>query len=271
MVSCFYYFRAIWMRRRSRKATSRSLAASAGTHSRCPVCLEVCIPNPEPTKEYSVSTATNAAAASDRNTTKKLLIQAPCSETYHVMCLRRLFDSLLASKPFIPPRCCGVFMPMTLVFEIYGGGNRDVEDDEAGPPMTQCTSAVARTSRRRHPEVEKKLADFRRVYPNAVGCVHCGRWVLPDFIADGGEGDRGVCAPEFGGCGGWTCSLCGAADHQGKLCEGMTEAAMAESRFRRLVRCRGWKRCSVCGWMLSRDAGCREVVCLCGREEMLDY
>jgi hypothetical protein len=132
-----------------------------------------------------------------------------------------------------------------------------------------------------------KLAAFREVTDNAVDCCKCKKWVLPEHIDE--ERETAHCSPDFGGCGANTCVICNGPAHppppsaspagkgkQGKLavkpgCTKVSDKERSEVRFRRLVGREGWRQCGKCGWMLSRDTGCCEVICRCGHYETLAF
>lgn len=54
-------------------------------------------------------------------------------------------------------------------------------------------------------------------------------------------------------------------------CTKVGDKERVEIRFKRLVGREGWRACGKCGWMLSRDTGCCEVVCRCGNYETLRF
>ncbi|KAF8249972.1 hypothetical protein K440DRAFT_192598 [Wilcoxina mikolae CBS 423.85] len=139
-------------------------------------------------------------------------------------------------------------------------------------------------------ELANKLTAFRLATSNPVDCVHCKRWVLPEDINE--DLETAVCNPSHGGCGGKTCVVCRGEAHPqppapavepnsrkarkamrklGVGCTKVSEKERVEIRFKRLVGREGWRPCGKCGWMLSRDTGCCEVVCRCGNYETLRF
>lgn len=215
-------------------------------------------------------------------------IVVPCQQTYHAECLRELFTSTLSSSPYHPPRCCGYFIPLSMLYTLYS--------DQPTPPPAAATSPTekgaateeiseksASTGPKRNDALASSLAAFREVTENAVDCSKCKKWVLPQDIDE--DKETAHCNPKFGGCGATTCVICNGPAHpppsapKGKAakfaskpgCTKVNDDERGEVRFKRLVGREGWRQCGKCGWMLSRDTGCCEVICRCGHYETLAF
>ncbi|KAI5781502.1 hypothetical protein EDC01DRAFT_619470 [Geopyxis carbonaria] len=105
------------------------------------------------------------------------------------------------------------------------------------------------------------LPKFRAKIPDPLNCATCGAWVLPEDVGD----EKGRCRQ----CDVETCVVCENTAHKvGEVCS--KESERGEVGFRRLVNRKGWRECK-CGWVLSRDVGCAEVVCRCGNVEVLAF
>lgn len=214
-----------------------------------------------------------------------------------------MFSAALNSTPYHPPRCCGTFVPLSMLYKLYPAPAASIvaeklsekEAPEAAaasvPPPSPASvpppnPAVESSTPAEItpipappaslPKLTHKLASFRALTPNPVDCAHCSRWILPEDISE--EAETGYCNPLYGGgCGGRTCVVCLEAAHEKwtkwaeVVCTGVPEKERGEVRFRRLVGREGWRECGKCGWTLSRDLGCSEVVCRCGNYETLAF
>lgn len=241
MVGCF-------IRPAFRRIFRRPKKTIVSEYPLCPVCLNPCFsgdittldgknePSPSTTPSPQAPTVSPSIYQPvDRDP----ILKVPCNETYHAACLRNMFECALQTKPYTPPRCCGNLIPMSLLSILYPN------------------------------DLTRKLEEFRNIVPNSVSCAHCKRWVMPEDITE--EEESGICEKSHGGCGGHTCVLCGKQAHGEDVCENMTEVERADAQFKRKAGISGWKPCSQCGYYLSRDRGCREVVCICGNHELLDF
>lgn len=270
----------------------------------------------------------------------------PCTQTYHVRCLRQLFALALASGH--PPRCCGYCIPLSTLFRLY-----PPSPATARPAVAESTNIHTNNNNDDdddddNRELMSKLRAFRGATSHPVDCAHCTRWILPESIDE--DRESAFCDPALGGCGALTCIICHGAAHpslappappspsplssspssseplpaaaataaaaaaaspvppplqstKGSTSSGMMRrapwarnkqaAAQAEGspvavnlavgctrvsdkerveiRYKRLVGREGWRACGRCGWMLSRDTGCCEVVCRCGNYETLRF
>lgn len=266
---------------------------------RCPACLDQCLP---PTYSPPEDEGHHPVRSSE------VPITIPCTQTYHAECLRELFALALASSH--PPRCCGSFIPLSTLFRLYpdppppppppAGTTQTVAENTIETPITEKPKPKETKPKETPPptpapapenkELATKLTAFRLATSNPVDCVHCKRWVLPEDINE--DLETAVCNLSHGGCGGKTCVVCRGEAHPlppasavepnsrkarkamrklGAGCTKVTEKERVEIRFKRLVGREGWRPCGKCGWMLSRDTGCCEVVCRCGNYETLRF
>ncbi|CCX30891.1 hypothetical protein FPQ18DRAFT_334845 [Pyronema domesticum] len=222
---------------------------------RCSACLEPCEPvifTPGDEKPLTLSPVTTL-----------------CQHVYHPQCMRNLW---LSMRDGPPARCCGRFIPFSIVFQIF-----DELHDRA--------------------EISKFLVMFRAKTARPVDCLSCKKWILPEDIDE--QLGSAYCNPAHGGCGGNTCVFCGKEGHIkgpvkerdiqlfGKrskskkeeveerkvVCMNTTQQQQEEILSERLFAKHGWERCRAekCGVRLSRYTGCQEVICKCGQANILPF
>ncbi|KAH7049429.1 hypothetical protein B0J12DRAFT_534049, partial [Macrophomina phaseolina] len=153
-----------------------------------------------------------------------------CSHRYCVKCLNKMLkvsmDDMSASK--FPPRCCGMLLVPTPVWEAV-----------LRPDLLIT-----------YQEKLEEMATTNRIY---CAAVDCGKWVKPANISN----NLGRCSK----CAAITCVLCkNLGPHEASTCP----EDKGREQVLNLAKNEKWMRCNQCQSVVELAAGCNHMRCRCG-------